>query len=281
MDDLLIECPIHLDTVSIKDVLVFKCGHGFCASCLDAHFSSHMRMAGTTCPTCRKPVKRKDAFPIFLAPARPLTQARLASSPPPIASSRAGSPQVDIDLTLSDAEDVVSIASFKAKTRSLVLEIRSLTTRLRAAQNRVQSVETSHLQLQAEHDALRKSHTDTGLVLLAIQEEHARLKEAEIRKEAEVRSLRDQCEMLEKRRTKEAEISAHAWEENEKMNEEVKKMRAESQKAMKAKTQAEKDAAHWKESANYFEKCVQKYKGKVPNMVSVTFSSANLSTLTS
>ncbi|KAF9224061.1 hypothetical protein BS17DRAFT_808353, partial [Gyrodon lividus] len=74
MDDLLIECPIHLDAVSINDVLVLKCGHGFCEPCLDALFAHRARITEITCPTCRKPIKRRDAFPLFLAPARPSTQ---------------------------------------------------------------------------------------------------------------------------------------------------------------------------------------------------------------
>ncbi|KAI9464704.1 hypothetical protein HD554DRAFT_2121081 [Boletus coccyginus] len=70
MDDLLIECPIHLDAVSINDILVFRCGHGFCEPCLEEHFS-HGQSSRVSCPTCRKPIRRKEAVPLFLAPAQP------------------------------------------------------------------------------------------------------------------------------------------------------------------------------------------------------------------
>ncbi|KAF8448889.1 hypothetical protein L210DRAFT_3523388 [Boletus edulis BED1] len=73
MDDLLVECPIHLDAVSINDILVFKCGHGFCQPCLEEHFA-HGQSNHISCPTCRKPIRRKEAFPLFLAPAQPSSQ---------------------------------------------------------------------------------------------------------------------------------------------------------------------------------------------------------------
>lgn len=47
-------------------------GHGFCEPCLEEHFAHH-GPSHLSCPTCRKPVRRKEAFPLFLAPAQPGT----------------------------------------------------------------------------------------------------------------------------------------------------------------------------------------------------------------
>ena len=44
-------------------------GHGFCEPCLEEHFA-HGQSNHLSCPTCRKPVRRKEAFPLFLAPAQ-------------------------------------------------------------------------------------------------------------------------------------------------------------------------------------------------------------------
>ncbi|KAN0088167.1 hypothetical protein V8E55_005224 [Tylopilus felleus] len=80
MGDLLVECPIHLDAVSINDILVFKCGHGFCEPCLEEHSAHHGR-SHLSCPTCRKPIRKKEAISLFLSPAQPSTGTQSTSRP--------------------------------------------------------------------------------------------------------------------------------------------------------------------------------------------------------
>ena len=45
-------------------------GHGFCEPCLEEHFA-HRGQSSLSCPSCRKPVRRREAFPLFLAPGQP------------------------------------------------------------------------------------------------------------------------------------------------------------------------------------------------------------------
>lgn len=54
----------------MRPVCFCSTGHGFCEPCLEEHFS-HGQSSRVSCPTCRKPIRRRDAFPLFLAPAQP------------------------------------------------------------------------------------------------------------------------------------------------------------------------------------------------------------------
>ncbi|KAJ8591787.1 hypothetical protein M405DRAFT_90344 [Rhizopogon salebrosus TDB-379] len=65
MDGLLFECSIHNGGVPLKDVRTFKCGHGFCVTCIDKLFAGPTPFS---CPICHKDIHRKDALQIFLNP---------------------------------------------------------------------------------------------------------------------------------------------------------------------------------------------------------------------
>ncbi|KAF8202361.1 hypothetical protein BJ912DRAFT_439491 [Pholiota molesta] len=51
--------PIDADK---PEFLIFPCGHGFCVRCTDQLFSQRR----TTCPTCRKDIRKADGHPVYL-----------------------------------------------------------------------------------------------------------------------------------------------------------------------------------------------------------------------
>ncbi|KAF8839014.1 hypothetical protein BDN67DRAFT_1070372 [Paxillus ammoniavirescens] len=260
MDDLFVECPIHLDAVSINDILVLKCGHGFCEPCLDAIFAHRARTNETTCPTCRKPIKRRDAFPLFLAPAKPFTQPR-RSSLPPTASPRHSPPSIDIDLIASDVEgsalDIIS--QLKEKNRSFASENRTLKTRLR---NEQRVAETLRLQLIEDLEEARETHAACSTRYTALQDEFNALRDDDAQHRYTIQNIRAQNGTLETQLVKAGESSARAWKDNDKMREEVMKLLAENQKAAKALEQARKEAQEELQRAKAFRGYMEGYKRK-------------------
>ncbi|KAF8972746.1 hypothetical protein BDZ97DRAFT_854887 [Flammula alnicola] len=59
-------CPICLNHFPIDadkpEIVIFPCGHGFCASCTDKLFLGPR----TKCPNCRKFIQRRDGHPVYL-----------------------------------------------------------------------------------------------------------------------------------------------------------------------------------------------------------------------
>ncbi|KAG1774145.1 hypothetical protein EV702DRAFT_1127095 [Suillus placidus] len=155
-DELLVECSIHLDAVPLKDVRSFKCGHGFCTTCIETLFE-----AGPPpfkCPTCRKRIQRKDAFQIFLNPHRSFsTQSAYKDS------------GVDIDFTLPDDPDstMERVSSLRKKTRDNAAELQRLKKRLEQLQRKLSvanmerdELDDQHQELQNEYDFLESEHAD-------------------------------------------------------------------------------------------------------------------------
>lgn len=155
-DELLVECSIHLDAVPLKDVRSFKCGHGFCNTCIETLFQ-----AGPPpfkCPTCRKRIQRKDAFQIFLNPHRSFsTQSAYRDS------------GVDIDFTLSDDSNstMERVSSLRKKTRENAAELQRLNKRLEQLQRKLSSaneerdeLDDQHQELQRDYDLLELQHAD-------------------------------------------------------------------------------------------------------------------------
>ncbi|KAG1734093.1 uncharacterized protein EDB91DRAFT_1147516 [Suillus paluster] len=158
MDELLVECSIHLDGVSLKDMRSFKCGHGFCKTCIDTLFAGPPPFK---CPTCRKRIQRKDAFQIFLNLHRSLTQPRTQSAP--------RDSGIDIDPTLSDDPDSTTerVSSLRKKTREYATEIKRLQKRLEQLQHQFLGVseerdalEDEFLGLQGEYAVLEGQNAD-------------------------------------------------------------------------------------------------------------------------
>ncbi|KIK75180.1 hypothetical protein PAXRUDRAFT_835765 [Paxillus rubicundulus Ve08.2h10] len=258
MDDLLVVCPIHLDAVSINNILVLKCGHGFCEPCLDAIFAHRARTNGITCPTCRKPIKRRDAIALFLASAKPSTQPRLPS-PPPVAPSRPSSPDIDIDLIASGAEGSASdlISQLKEKNRSFASENRTLKTRLC---NEQRVAEALRLQLINDLEGVRETHAAFSIRYTALQDEFSALRDDDAQHRYTIQNLRAQNGTLETRLVKAEESAARAWKDNEKTREEVMKLLAENQKAAKALEQARKEAQEELQRAKTFREYMERYK---------------------
>lgn len=158
-DELLVECSIHLDSVPLKDVRLFRCGHGFCNTCIENLFQ-----AGPPpfkCPTCRKRIQRKDAFQIFLNPHRSLTQSGTQST---IRDSG-----VDIDITLSDDSEsaIERVSSLRKKARENAAELQRLNKRLEQLQRNLlyaneerDDLDDQLQELQREHDLLQVQHAD-------------------------------------------------------------------------------------------------------------------------
>lgn len=203
-DELLVECSIHLDGVPLKDVRSFKCGHGFCNTCIENLFQ-----AGPPpfkCPTCRKRIQRKDAIQIFLNPHRPLTQ--------PSTQSAYRNSDVDIDFTLSDDPDstLEHVSSLRKKTRKNAAELQRLNKRLEQLQQKLLSanekhdeLEDQHQELQREYDFLQAQHADLKSTCTAHENERRKAerlfvvlqKKYEVAESAE-QTWREKCKTAQK-----------------------------------------------------------------------------------
>lgn len=240
MDELQVECPIHLDAVPLKEILAFNCGHGFCVPCLDALFSSRPSRV-SACPTCRKSIRRRDAFQLFLTPIRSMSQMR-ASSPhltPYLAPV--------VDLTTSDEDSPsVLISRLKEKNLALLLEISSLTDDLRRARLAADSQMALQANIENENFRLRRECDD-------LREENDGLREVNTR-------IQDQCESLELRCTQGKEISIRLSIDNDRLKEESAKLKAELQKALTAKRQATDETRNERDRVKLFEGRCQTFK---------------------
>ncbi|KIM68274.1 hypothetical protein SCLCIDRAFT_20655 [Scleroderma citrinum Foug A] len=254
MDEIQVECPIHLDSVSLKHILAFKCGHGFCTTCLDAHFAH--RSSGIVCPTCRKPVKRKDAFPLFLSPARFASQSRPPSSPPPIPTSRPGSPAAGIDLTSCDDEASSINSRLRERNIALTCEIGSLVTRLRRAEEAEENIQRFHEVYVDAHQRLERDNSTLRRKCNGLQEERDCLRHENVQLRGDYASLKELC-------TKKEEFSARLSDEKERLKEDLVKVKVELQKASTAKNQAVEEAREERRRVGEFQSHCEKLKKKV------------------
>ncbi|OAX41389.1 hypothetical protein K503DRAFT_854710 [Rhizopogon vinicolor AM-OR11-026] len=149
MDELLLECPIHLDGVPLKDVRTFKCGHGFCEACINTLFAGPSPFQ---CPTCRQCIKREDGRHIFLNLHRSLTQ--------PTTQSIRRASDVDNDLTLVDDGDSIieCVPSLRKRMYGYVAEISRLQHRSEQLQRQVSATREKHDTLKVNCQALRLEH---------------------------------------------------------------------------------------------------------------------------
>ncbi|KAF8555645.1 hypothetical protein OG21DRAFT_832146 [Imleria badia] len=209
MDDLLVECPIHLDAVSINDILVFKCGHGFCEPCLEEHFAHHGHSGHPSCPTCRKPIRRKEAFPLFLAAAQPSTGSQSTSQP---------------------------------------------------------TAEAAHTRLSRELKEAKAAHANCSGRFIELQHEIDTLRQDGAHYNHTMQHLRDRYELLEARLAREADNSARAREESNRMKEEVTKLQVEDHKTSRALEQALKEIQVQVDRAKLFQGYIEQYKHKVTTL---------------
>lgn len=251
MDEIQVECPIHLDSVSLKHILAFQCGHGFCTTCLDAHFAH--RSSGIMCPTCRKPIKRKDAFPLFLAPARSTSQSRPPSSLP---ASRQGSPAADIDLTSRDDEASSVTSRLREKNLALTFEIRSLDTRLRRAEEAEENIRHVHEVYVNAHQHLERENSTLQRKFDGLQEERDYFRHEYVQLREEYASLKKLC-------TKKDEFTVYLSEEKEKLKEDLVKVKVELQKVSTAKNQAVEEAREERKRVGTFQTQCEKLAKKV------------------
>ncbi|KAG2137595.1 uncharacterized protein EDB93DRAFT_759509 [Suillus bovinus] len=200
-DELFVECSIHLDGVPLKDVRSFKCGHGFCSTCIENLFQ-----AGPPpfkCPTCRKRIQRKDAFQIFLNPHRSLTQHNTQS---PRRDS-----DVDIDITLSDDPDSTTerLSSPPKKMREYTAELKRLKEQLRrkllSANKERDELDGRHQELQREYALLQTQHADLKSTCTTHENERRKVERsfAVLQKKYEVaesteQTWRDKCKTAQK-----------------------------------------------------------------------------------
>lgn len=238
MDELLVECSIHLDGVPLKDVRTFKCGHGFCTTCIDNLFQ-----AGPPpfkCPTCRKRIARKDAFQIFLNPHRSLTQ-------PGTQSTRRES-GVDIDFTLSDDPDSTTerVISLRKKTRENASELQRLNKRLEQLQRNLSSAKEEHDELDDQHQELQREYD-------LLEAQHADLKSKITTHESERRKAERSCAVWQKK-YEVAESGEQMWREK------CKTAQRDAQKARKENEEQDGKMKELAERARDFEHRAHKFK---------------------
>lgn len=179
-------------------------GHGFCEPCLEEHFSHH-GPNHLLCPTCRQPIRRREAFPLFLAPAQPATQ-RHGSHP---------------------------------------------------------TAEASHTRLVNELKEARAAHANCSGRFIELQHEIDTLSQDGTRHHQTIQHLRGRCELLEERLAKEADNSARAKEESNRLTEEVTKLQVDSHKTSRALEQASKEVQVQHERVKLFQGYIERYKHKV------------------
>ncbi|KAG1795087.1 uncharacterized protein HD556DRAFT_1526827 [Suillus plorans] len=246
-DELLVECSIHLDGVPLKDIRSFKCGHGFCNTCIENLFQ-----AGPPpfkCPTCRKRIQRKDAFQIFLNPHQSLTQ-------PSTQSPRRDS-GVDIDFTLSDDPDstIEHVSSLRKKTRENAAELQRLNKRLEQLRRNLLSANKERDELDDQHQELQREHD-------LLQAQHADLKSTCTTHENERRKVERSIAVLQKKCAV-AESTEQTWREN------CKTAQRDARNARKEKEELDEGLKELAERAREFEHrahrnkvAYDKYKGK-------------------
>ncbi|KAI6006701.1 hypothetical protein F5J12DRAFT_832458 [Pisolithus orientalis] len=230
--DFQVECPIHLDFVPLRDILAFSCGHCFCVPCLDAHFASRPTRV-SACPACRSTIRRKDAFQLFLT-IRSTSQKRTScprSTPHP-------TPVIDLN-TSDDEAPLVLISQLKEKNRTLLSEISSLRDDLRRAQLAADSWATLQTSFKDENSRLKR---ECDWLL----EENLRIE--------------GQRESLELRCTQEKEISTRLSIDNDRLKEELAKVKAELQKSLTSKRQAAEETRNERDRVKLFEERCQKFK---------------------
>ncbi|KAG0709470.1 hypothetical protein DFH29DRAFT_993607 [Suillus ampliporus] len=246
MDELLVECSIHLDGVPLKDVRSFKCGHGFCKTCIDTLFAGAPPFK---CPTCRKRIQRKDAFQIFLNPHRSLTQPRTQSAP--------RDSGVEIDLTLSDDPDSTSehASSLRKKTREYATELKRVRSRL-------EQLQRQYIDISKEHDALEDEFLDLQREHTVLEEQHADLKSERTTHESERHKAERSRAQLQKK-YEAAENEAQTWRENcriaQKDVQKAQKKKEEQDEEMKKLAERERDFEH---RAHRNKVASEKYKRK-------------------
>lgn len=246
-DELLVECSIHLDSVPLKDVRLFKCGHGFCNTCIENLFQ-----AGPPpfkCPTCRKRIQRKDAFQIFLNPHQSLTQSS--------AQSPRRDSDVDIDITLSDDPDstIERVSSLRKKTREHAAELQRLNKRLQRLQRNLLSaneerdeLDEQHQDLQREYDLLHAQHDDLKGICTTHENER-RKAERSFSVLQEKYKVTESAEQMWKEKCKTAQRDAR----------DARKEKEELSKGMKELAERTRDFEH---RAHRNKVAYDKYKGK-------------------
>ncbi|KAG2075589.1 hypothetical protein BDR04DRAFT_1091090 [Suillus decipiens] len=247
-DELLVECSIHLDGVPLKDVRLFKCGHGFCNTCIENLFQ-----AGPPpfkCPTCRKRIQRKDAFQIFLNPHRSLTQSGTQST---LRDSG-----VDIDtMTFSDDSEstIERVSNLRKKTRENVAELQRLNKQLERLQRNLLHANEGRDDLHDQLQELQREHD-----LLQVQ--HADLKSTCTTHENERRKVERSLSVLQKK-YEVAESAEQMWKEKCKAAQrdarDARKDKEEVDKYMKELAEREREFEH---RAHRNKVAYDKYKGK-------------------
>lgn len=248
-DELLVECSIHLDSVSLKDVRLFKCGHGFCNTCIENLFQA--APPPFKCPTCRKRIQRKDAFQIFLNPHRSLTQFNTQSA--------IGDSGVDIDITLSDDPDstMERVSSFRKNTRQNAVELQCLKKHLERLKQNLSSANEERDELDDQHQELQREYD-------LLQEQHADLKSTSTTHENERRKAERSFAVLQKK-YEVAESDEQMWKEKCKTAQrdarDARKEKEELSKGMKElaeRTREFEHRAHRNKVA--YDKCKGKYE---------------------
>ncbi|KAF9233462.1 hypothetical protein BU15DRAFT_80071 [Melanogaster broomeanus] len=151
------------------------------------------------------------------------------------------------------------VSQLKEKIRSLTSENRTLKTRLRTDQRRA---EASRLQLVDDLEDARATHASCSTLRAALQDEVEILRRKDSEHNHGIQNLRAQFEILDKRFRKDAESSARILEENDKIREEVMKLRAENHKAVKALEQARKELQEELQRGTLYKGCIERYKRK-------------------
>ncbi|KAH7914584.1 hypothetical protein BJ138DRAFT_345767 [Hygrophoropsis aurantiaca] len=238
MQELSVECPIHLGDVPLKEIKVYKCGHGFCATCIIDFFDACRR--AKPCPVCRQSIKSTDAVSLYLNPPRGSTQRPKLSL----------SSQVDIDLiSLDDVQEDktgVSMNEFKEKARKLATEVRHLGSRLKAAQQQVDSS-------NEENEILRGDNEDA----------QAEIKKLSERSDAQTRDyakLKHRCSVLER----DLALSKTKFGELEPSH----KALVATNKQLTAQTKEDKQRiSNFQDWSDGYKKEIARYKAKVKGLV--------------
>ncbi|KAG1860616.1 hypothetical protein DFJ58DRAFT_778225 [Suillus subalutaceus] len=229
-DELLVECSIHLDSVSLKDVRLFKCGHGFCNTCIENLFQTGP--PPFKCPTCRKRVQRKDAFQIFLNPHRSLTQFNTQSA-------------------IGDSDP-----------RENAAEQQHLNKRLERLQRNLERLQRKLVSANEERDELDDQHQELQRNYDFLQAQHADLKSTSTAHENERRKAERSFAVLQKK-YEVAESDEQMWKEKCKTAQrdarDARKEKEELSKGMKELAERTREFEH---RAHRNKVAYDKYKGK-------------------
>jgi hypothetical protein len=196
----------------MRRVCFCSIGHGFCEPCLEEHFAHHGQSSNLSCPTCRKPVRRKEAFPLFLAPAQSSTGSHGISHP---------------------------------------------------------TAEAAHTRSIRELKEVKAAHANCSGRFIGLQHEIDTLRRDDAHHHQTILHLRDRCELLEGRLAKEADNSARAREESNRMKEDVTKLQVENHKTSRALEQSLKDVQVQLDRVKLFQGYIEQYKHKVVTLITV------------